>query len=130
MENMKETLSEKLKKLRMKSGLTQAELAEKIKVSPSSIGMYEQGRREPNNHTLSKICKELDAEGDYVLDLQNDKIKSKDVIEMLEEFMRYIETEKNIMLCGKPIEEEQKKKITNALRVAVAVAIHDSIQKK
>ena len=45
---MKETLSEKLKKLRMKSGLTQAELAEKIKVSPSSIGMYEQGRREPH----------------------------------------------------------------------------------
>ena len=38
--------------------------------------------------------------------------------------------EENIMLCGKPIEEEQKKKITNALRVAVAVAIHDGIQKK
>ena len=86
--------------------------------------------KEEENHTLSKICKELDAEGDYVLDLQNDKIKSKDVIEMLEEFMRYIETEENIMLCGKPIGEEQKKKITNALRVAVAVAIHDGIQKK
>ena len=107
-----------------------SKLARKHKVSPSSIGMYEQGRREPNNHTLSKICKELNATGDYMLDLENNHAKSNDVLEIFEEFMNYIEKEKNIMLDGKPIAQEEKQKITNALRVALAVSIHDSKNKK
>ena len=70
---MKETLSEKLKKLRMKSGLTQAELADKIKVSPSSIGMYEQGRRTPDLEVLSKIATYFQVSIDYLLGRTNIK---------------------------------------------------------
>ena len=34
--------------LRHKAGLTQKQLANLLSVSPSAIGMYEQGRREPS----------------------------------------------------------------------------------
>ena len=123
---MKESLGEKLRKLRMNAGLTQEKLASKLGVSASSIGMYEQGRRKLDSETLPKICKELNTSSDYVLGLEEDRVRSKDVRIMLEEFARYIEKEKNIMLGGKPIKDEQKKSITNALKVALAVALHDS----
>ena len=127
---MRNNLSKKLKKLRIKSGLTQAELAQKIKVSPSCIGMYEQGRREPKSHVLSQICKELDATGDYILDLEESMNKSLEVCAIVEEFTKFIETEENIMLNGRPINTEDKKKISNALKISTAVALADTTKKE
>ena len=42
--------------------------------------MYEQGRREPNNRMLFKICKLFDVSSDYILDknffqIENPKLK-------------------------------------------------------
>lgn len=56
-----------LKELRENKGLTQSELAEMLSVSPSSIGMYEQGRREPDSETLRKISSFFDVTIDYLL---------------------------------------------------------------
>ena len=70
---IKHNLAKKIKQLRKKSGLTQAQLADKLEVSPSAVGMYEQGRREPDKQTLSKICQVLDASGDFILDLSGDQ---------------------------------------------------------
>lgn len=43
------------KKLRTEYNMTQAELAKALNVSRSTIGMYEQGKREPDFETLEKI---------------------------------------------------------------------------
>ena len=40
-------LGEIIRSLRATNGMTQKELADKLSISPSTIGMYEQGRREP-----------------------------------------------------------------------------------
>lgn len=40
-------LGPRIAALRRSANLSQAELAEKLKISPSAVGMYEQGRREP-----------------------------------------------------------------------------------
>ena len=61
----------RLKKSRLNSGLTQAQLANKLKVSASTIGMYEQGRREPDNYIFTKICQELRVSGDYLLNIKS-----------------------------------------------------------
>ena len=45
-------LGDKLKILRNKLGLTQQQLSEKLNVSVLTIGMYEQGRREPDLSTI------------------------------------------------------------------------------
>ena len=44
----------RLKEARKKSGLTQAEVAEKLNVSASMIAQYETGKRNPKKETLSK----------------------------------------------------------------------------
>ena len=45
----------KIKQARERVGLTQSQLANKLSISPSAIGMYEQSRREPDYLTLIKM---------------------------------------------------------------------------
>ena len=46
----------RLKELRRKKDITQEELAKQLQLSPSTIGMYETGRREPDFDTLQMIA--------------------------------------------------------------------------
>ncbi|HBF0312616.1 helix-turn-helix domain-containing protein [Clostridioides difficile] len=58
---------ERLKELRLKSKLKQSELGEKIGVSASTIGMYEQGRRFADQSTLIKLAEYFNVTTDYLL---------------------------------------------------------------
>lgn len=53
--------------LRKSVELTQAELARHIHVSPSAIGMYEQGRRLPAASTLAALSQEFNVTIDYLV---------------------------------------------------------------
>lgn len=55
------------KRLRMSSGLTQTEFAEKIGISRSTIGMYETGAREPDFEILERIADFFNVDIDYLL---------------------------------------------------------------
>lgn len=55
------------KQLRLSSGLTQVEMAEKLGISRSTIGMYETGAREPDFDTLEKIADFFNVDIDYLL---------------------------------------------------------------
>jgi transcriptional regulator with XRE-family HTH domain len=48
--------SEKLKALRLKNGLTQDELGEKLYLSRTSISYYEQGKFEPTIETIIAVA--------------------------------------------------------------------------
>lgn len=56
---MSNFLAKNLKKAREKRGLTQEQLASKLSISTSTVGMYEQGRRQPDIKTLIKLSNEL-----------------------------------------------------------------------
>ena len=56
-----------LKGLRIKSGLTQQEMADKLNISRSSIGMYENGEREPSFELLEIIADYLNVDMNYLL---------------------------------------------------------------
>ena len=53
--------------LRISKGWSQAELAQRIAVSASAVGMYEQGRREPSLGLLVRLAQELGVTTDYLL---------------------------------------------------------------
>ena len=60
-------LGARIAALRRDAGMSQAELAKRLQISPSAIGMYEQGRREPSAETLVAIARELGTSTDYLL---------------------------------------------------------------
>ena len=64
---MKEQIGDRIKKLRRKNNWTQKDLANILDVSPSTIGMYEQNRREPDNDLLLKISQVLNVSLDRLL---------------------------------------------------------------
>lgn len=49
-------LGTNIKKLRTNSGLTQAQLGEKLGLAESTVSLYESGKREPDNKTLINIA--------------------------------------------------------------------------
>ena len=53
--------------LRIARGWSQAELAKKIGVSASAVGMYEQGRREPSLGLIVCLAREFGVTTDYLL---------------------------------------------------------------
>lgn len=60
-----------LKTLRRAKGLTQEELAKALKISRSTIGMYENGSREPDYETLELIADFFNVDIDYLLGRTN-----------------------------------------------------------
>ena len=56
-----------LRAARMKKGLTQQELADRIGIALQSYQRYEQGNREPSLKTLSTLADLLDVSADYLL---------------------------------------------------------------
>lgn len=53
--------------LRRQAGLSQADLARKLAISPSAMGMYEQGRREPSLRLLGEMARILGVSTDYLI---------------------------------------------------------------
>lgn len=53
--------------LRHSFGLSQAALARELNISPSALGMYEQGRRSPPQDILIALSRRLGVSTDYLL---------------------------------------------------------------
>ena len=67
--------SDRLKQLRKDSGLLQQDMAEKIGITKSAYGYYEQGKTTPDVITAKKIANILDVSVDYLLGKETDVIK-------------------------------------------------------
>ena len=60
-------LGARIAALRREVGLSQAQLALRLGISPSAMGMYEQGRREPSMETVVAMAKVFRVSPDYLL---------------------------------------------------------------
>ena len=60
-----------LKTIRTQQDIRQSDLAKAIGVSPSTIGMYEQGRRDPDSDTVIKLAEYFNVTTDYLLGNSN-----------------------------------------------------------
>lgn len=60
-------LSCRIAQLRRRAGINQIQLAEELHLSPSTIGMYEQGRRTPNIEVLIQMARFYNVSLDYLI---------------------------------------------------------------
>ena len=60
-------LGARIAALRREAGMKQSELARRLRVSPSAVGMYEQGRREPSAELLLEISRVFGVSMEYLV---------------------------------------------------------------
>ena len=100
----------KLKSMREKKGLLQKQLGDSLGISASTIGMYEQNRREPDNSTLKKIANFFEVSTDYLLDNENDKyINEKGLKE--QEVLKKTLIDNGYMKADEDLTDEELKKL-------------------
>ena len=120
----------RLKELRKKNLLTQSDLAKNVGISPSAIGMYEQGHREPDNHTLLKICDIFGVTADYLI---NSNLKQSiffspddehDLDEIINLFTETLIKQNNITYKKNKLTQEDLKKVCDAIKIGVNYSLN------
>lgn len=111
-------LNEKIRQLRLERGMTQKELARRLGISPSAVGMYEQGRRAPDSALLPRLASVLECSTDELLGAGY----SSDVGDVIDSFARTLERQPGLMFNGAPISRSDREKLANAIRVAAALS--------
>ena len=114
-------LHERLRRLRLLKGMSQAQLARALGVSPSTIGMYEQGRREPDHNMLIRIAKLFDTTVDFLLGAPSRRDKSFE--ELLGEFKRSLMQQEGLMVNGVLLEDGDVELIVDAIRQGAQLAV-------
>ena len=114
----------RIRELRKRAGMTQAELAARIGVSASTVGMYEQGRREPDNTKLVELCNVFGVSVDHLLGNSGaeDNSGSVEVSEVFDEFTKKLSAQEGLMFDGVPLNNSDRMKIIDAIKVVAAIA--------
>ena len=63
-------IGENIRKARKEAGVSQKELAERLQVYQKDISRWENGERTPTMEVFTKICRELNASADEILELK------------------------------------------------------------
>ena len=102
-------LGELLQELRKDKGMTQAELAAKLELSPLTVSSYECGRSAPDDETKVKIAEIFDVSVDYLLgrDTTEPENQTVDLAELANK-PKDFDWGSVLSVGGKPIPEEDK----------------------
>lgn len=117
-------LNENIRQLRKEHSLTQVELAKKLGVSTSAVGMYEQGRREPDFKILTKMAEIFGVSTDSLLGfyLKESSIP-KSIDDIISDMKEYLLKQKGLKFNGVELEDQEIEKIIDALKVGIMLAI-------
>lgn len=117
---------ERLRELRVQNNLTQQQLADRLGISQSAIGMYEQGRREPPIETILAMCALFNVSAGYLIGTD----AGQDVRNMLNEMRNQVRSAKGLMFNGVPINSEETDKLFDAMCVAAEVVFNAQRKEK
>ncbi|MEF9852795.1 MAG: helix-turn-helix transcriptional regulator [Hydrogenoanaerobacterium sp.] len=112
-------LAQRLRELRKLKGMTQAQLAISLGVSPSTVGMYEQGRREPDHETLSRLCEIFHVSTDFLLG-SGALTQKKDLNTIVEAMREAILQQDGLMFNGEPVNPADSEKIIDAIKLGIS----------
>ena len=129
----KKVLGERIRELRKKHRMSQKELAEKLGVSTSAIGMYEQERREPDSSKLEKLCELFGVTLDYLMGrktMQRTIPQSNDIIETFDLMAADILEHGGLMFNGEPIDKDEVGRVVEAMRLGMMLRLQQDLDKK
>ena len=131
-------LSERLKELRKRDGLSQVEFAKQFNISTGTIGNWETGAREPDATTLMKIAKFFNVTVDYLLNddeknapPQSDEafepeLTEKDELDISRRLDAMLsDLDKNnsaLMFDGEPLDDESRELLISSLEDSIRMA--------
>lgn len=113
-----QNIGEKLKRIREEKKLTQRELAMKMGVSASTVGMYEQGRRVPDAEALRRMADALDVSVDALM-----RDKSETVDEFIESMRKSLAAGGDVMFNGEPLSKEDIDAVVEAMKLGAQIAL-------
>lgn len=115
-------LGQRIRMIRLKSQMTQGDLAKKLEISQSAVGMYEQGRREPPYDLLIKISKLFDVKLDWLLsDGKEQELRELD--EMFEDFFKAMRQKRGLHFHGQPLSVNEIESIIEGIKLGAELAI-------
>lgn len=117
---------ERLKNLRQAKKITQQELADELGIAASTVGMYEQGRREPDRTTLLAMSSFFGVSVDYLLTSDS----SQDVCALIDGLRNQAKSADSLMFNGVPIDSEDSEKIFDAMLIAANVIFNNRQKEK
>ncbi len=116
-----------LRELRLQKGLNQKELGKKIGISASTVGMYEQGRREPDHSILLKLAEFFGVSTDYLLSGErNENLNYLQREQLSNEIFCNLAKQNALMFKEENMSEEDLNKLSDAIRRAVDIAVSKS----
>ena len=131
-------LSERLKELRKRDGLSQVEFAKQFNISTGTIGNWETGAREPDATTLMKIAKFFNVTVDYLLNddeknapPQSDEafepeLTEKDELDIsrrLDAMLSDLDkSDSALMFDGEPLDDESRALLIESLESSIRLA--------
>ncbi len=122
------SFAEKLKHLRQSAGYTQAQAASLLGISASAVGMYEQGRREPDLELTQRICRLYDVTPDFLVNGNSEA--PAEINEIIAGMRKQMKMSQGIMFNGVPISEEDTEKIFDAMMLAAQLIMQKKSESK
>ena len=119
-------LGQRIRMLRCGLQMTQGELAKKLEISQSAVGMYEQGRREPPYDFFIKISKLFDVKLDWLLS-DNSEQELIELDEMLEDFFKAMRQKRGLQFHGEPLSVDDIESIIKGIKLGAELAIKQNI---
>lgn len=118
-------LSDRIKKLRKEKGLTQQELAKKLKIAQSTIASIESGRRNGNNDTIRSLAKFFDVSIDYLQGITDERNSlSKEKENLIDDFLNLL-IKREIITDEDNIDESTQKMIMDIIRKEIGYKLHN-----
>ena len=94
-----------------------------LEISTSAVGMYEQGRREPDNTLLKRICAIFEISTDYLLGHDEGP---REVEKALADMRSRLKETGGLMFKGNLLNEEDTEKLFDAMYLAAKIMLKDS----
>lgn len=121
-------LGSRLKTLRKSKGMTQHALGRALGVSASAIGMYEQGRREPDHETIAALCHLFGVSSDYFL-LEDPVVESgfsqnAELGDIIDDFRKRLLAQEGLMFNGVPLTDQDIEQVLSAIEVGTMIAVN------